>query len=214
MEVWYKMASAKKLQLPESYIYFYHTDEYFIIPTYPDNLSDHLQSNFRDQNALGRTAPMQSYANSGPRSIRINLGLHRDMMWEYNVGVSNVKYNISDGFGVTDVITSIGDDYIDVLVKKLQSVALPRYNADSKEIIPPAVAVRFADELFIKGIVNGGVGVDYKLPVVKTKYGTYRYSMINVDFTVTEVQPYDADTVGQLGSFRGLTAGLKSKMGF
>ena len=46
--------------LPDCYIYLYHTDECFIIPQYPDTVQDHLDSNFGSQNALSRTAPVFS----------------------------------------------------------------------------------------------------------------------------------------------------------
>lgn len=46
------------LTVPDCYIYFYHTDEYLILPQYPDTLSDSMSSTFASQNALGRTAPV------------------------------------------------------------------------------------------------------------------------------------------------------------
>ncbi|MCK9470211.1 MAG: hypothetical protein M0Q88_00465 [Bacilli bacterium] len=192
-------------KLPECYIYLYHTDEYFILPQYPDTLQDQLDSNFSSQNALSRTAPVYSYNNSGPRSIQITLKLHRDMMNNFNTGAARIKYNTADG----DIETRINnDDYVDLLIKKLQSIALPRYKASDKLVNPPMVAVRFGDTVFIKGIVQGGVSVVYDLPILVNN----KYAQATISFTVSEIQPYDADSVGKLGSLRGITSDIEKKI--
>lgn len=195
--------------LPDCYIYLYHTDEYFILPQYPERVADSLNSTFTSQNALARTAPVFAYANSGPRTVQISLDLHRDMMNSVNVTNSNVKLN--QGNGSTDVITKITDDYVDILIKKLQSIALPRYEDADSKVNPPRVAIRLGEEVFIKGVVaSGGVSVEYKLPLLSNG----KYAQVSISFTVSETQPYDADSVGRLGSFRGLTSGLRTKMGY
>lgn len=197
--------SKHKYTLPDSYIYLYHTDEYFILPQYPESITDNMESNFSSQNALSRTAPVFSYNNSGPRTVQVTFKLHRDMMNEINAASSNVKFN--EG---SDVITSIKDDYIDVLIKKLQSIALPRYQASNKAVNPPSIAIRFGNDIFIKGVVaSGGVSVSYDLPILANN----KYAQVTISFSVSETQPYDADSVGRLGSFRGLTSSLRSKLG-
>lgn len=191
--------------LPDAYIYFYHTDEYFIIPQFPNTLNDNMDSNFSSQNALSRTAPVFSYNNSGPRTVQVSLELHRDMMNNVNTAGSKVKINIGN-----DVITTPDDDYVDILIKKLQAAALPRYDDSSKLVDPPRIAIRFADTVFIKGVVaSGGVSIAYDLPLLANN----KYAKITISFVVSETQPYDAESVSALGSFRGLTSGLKSKMG-
>lgn len=195
-------------ELPNCYIYLYHTDEYFIIPQYPDSLQDTLGSTFASQNALSRTAPVFSYSYSGPRSMQITLDFHRDMMNSFNASGSNVKINMTSDSGSEYTLTSITDDYVDILIKKLQSIALPRYKASEKSVNPPRIAIRFGDEIFIKGVVNGGITVTYGLPLLENN----KYAKVTVVFTVYETTPYDADTVGRLGSFRGLTSGLKRQL--
>ena len=181
--------------LKNNYIYLYHTDEFLPIPVFPDQIMDQMQSTFSQQNALSRTAPVFSYSNSGPRQIQVALSLHRDMLFGMNTTLA-----------MSNVEIEVGDDYIDTLIKKLQSVALPRYNGDNKEVVPPMVAVRFGDEVFIKGIVNGGVSVEYHAPVIQSLDGSgAKYAQVNISFNVFEVDPYDADSVAQQGSFRGLT---------
>lgn len=196
--------SKHNYKLPDCYIYLYHTDEYFILPQYPDTITDSMESNFSSQNALSRTAPVFSYTNSGPRTVQVTFKLHRDMVNLMNADGSNVRINQGD-----DIITSVDDDYVDILIKKLQSIALPRYSASDKLVNPPRVAVRFGDDIFIKGVIaSGGISVSYDLPLLSNN----KYAQVTLSFTVSETQPYDADTVGRLGSFRGLTSSLKSKM--
>jgi len=191
-----------------NYIYFYHLDQFCVLPVYPESITDNMTSNFQSANALGRSAPVWSYANSGPRTIEITLDLHRDLMNDLNTNVSNFKDNVVpfkskyDEDGVFQ-----GNDYIDTLIKYLLSIALPKYriyNNGSKSVEPPMVAVRFGDEIFIKGIVNSGVRVTYQMPLITDKNGNQKYAKVQIGFTVTETDPYDAESVLQLGSFRGI----------
>ena len=76
-------------------------------------------------------------------------------------------------------------------------------------IDPPMVAIRFGNEIFIKGIINNGVNVSYKLPLLDNN----KYAVVEVQFTVTEIDPYDAETVAQTGSFRGLDKTLEKRLG-
>jgi hypothetical protein len=94
--------------------------------------------------------------------------------------------------------------------KALQAIAVPKYNLSNKAIEPPLVAVRLGREVFIKGIVDGGVRVTYKKPILVDE----KYAIVGISFTVSEVDPYDASTVFQNGSFRGLTATLRKGMNF
>ena len=142
-----------------------------------------------------RTAPIFSYSYSGPRTINVNLSLRRDMFEILNVGVSNLK-------------VEIGEDYVDTIIKHLQAAALPRYALQNKMVDPPMVAVRFGNEIFIKGVINGGVQVDYELPLLEGR----KYATVNIQFTVSEVDPYDAETVINTGSLRGLSRTLERSL--
>ena len=68
-------------------------------------------------------------------------------------------------YGVSNVNLDIGDDYVDVIIRKLQAIALPKYDYGTKLVNPPMIAVRFGNEFFIKGVVNGGVNVSGSLPL-------------------------------------------------
>ena len=196
-------------RLLDCYIYLYHTNEYFILPQYPESISDATQSTFASENVLARTAPVFAYSNSGPRTVQVSLNLHRDLLNDLNKGNSSIKltdlsYTERSGSKVPIVMDT--DDYVDILIKKLQAIILPRYNASNSEVEPPRVAVRFGDEIFIKGVINGGLTLNYKLPLIEVN-GVKKYAQCDLSFTVSETDPFDADSVGKLGSFRGLTSG-------
>ena len=184
------------VKLPDNYIYISHLDDdglYFLIPSYPDSIQDSMQSNFSSTNALSRSAPVWTYINSGPRTMQITIRLTRDMMDEANIQNDSV-------------VPALGEDYIETLIKALQSIALPKYNLDNKYVEPPLVAIRFSNEVFIKGIVTGGVTVTYTKPILT--HG--KYSQVQIAFQVSEVDPYDATTVFKNGGFRGMVRGMRA----
>jgi hypothetical protein len=183
--------------LPDCYIYISHLDEgykYWTLPGYPNEVSDSMQSNFSPTNALGRSAPVYTFSNSGPRTVAINLEFHRDMFEEMP----------------SSVVPMDGEDKADSFIHAIQAIAVPKYNLSNKAIEPPLVAIRLGSEVFIKGIVSGNVSVTYKKPILINE----KYAVISISFTVTEVDPYDATTVFKNGSFRGLTATLRNGMNF
>ena len=179
--------------LRDCYLYIFYgageDGEYVLIPSWPDQLQDEMVSNFSSQNALSRSAPVWSYSNSGPRQVNVSVQLHRDMFDQINFEEGGMK------------LPRLDEDYVDTVIRKLQSIAVPKYNASAKAVQPPMGAVRFGNELFIKGIVNGNIKVSYDKPILDNG----KYALINIGFTVIETDPYDADTIAQQGSFRGIT---------
>lgn len=187
----------------DNYIYLYHlpsdkTGEgtYVYLPQWPGQISDTINSSFSETNALSRSAPIFSYKNSGPRSMQISVELHRDMMDEANKHISNLPLEDRE-------------DYVDGIIKALQAVALPNYHSESKEVEPPMVAVRFGDEIFIKGVVNSGVTVEYKKPLLTNN----KYACVNITFTVSEIDPMDAVSISKVGSFRNISKSFKALTG-
>ena len=182
------------MQFITNYIYLYHTDKFIIIPEYPESITDNMGSSFNQTTALSRSAPVFTYANSGPRAVNFNLELHRDMVNDLNItaGNTNLKSNV----------VSQTDDYVDILIKELQSIALPRYNVNNRAVIPPRVAVRFGNELFISGVVTSTITCTYGKPILSNG----KYAKVSIGFTISEYDPYDATLVSQLGSFRGITS--------
>lgn len=192
----------KSFALIENYIYMYHTDTFIILPIYPESITDSNQANFAQNTPIARSAPIYSYMNSGPRSVGFNLNLHRDLMSQVNYGVSNVE-------------VEIGDDYVDTLVKQIQACALPNYDSAAKMVDPPMVAIRIGDDIFIKGVILGGPQIVYSgalITDVNNPKGNPRYSQVSISINVAEIDPYGADTVMQMGSFRGLTSRLEDRL--
>lgn len=184
--------------LEDNYIYISHLDEKFQfwkLPTWPDTVTDTMQSNFQATTALGRTAPVYTFSNAGPRTVQISIPLHRDIMDEVNIGVSNV-------------LLGEGEDYIDNLLKALQSIAVPKYNLQNKAVEPPLVAIRLSNEIFIKGVVTSGIGLTYSKPILSNG----KYARVDLNITVSEVDPYDATSVFKNGGFRGVVQSLKKGM--
>lgn len=192
----------RTFNLIENYIYLYHIDKFVLLPTWPEQIQDNLSSTFASTQPLARSAPIMSYSYSGPRTIQVSLNLHREMMSQINYANSNLDLEI-------------GDDYVDTMIKQLQAVALPRYQASVKMVNPPMVALRFGNEIYVKGVVNGGVSVQYSGPIIQMKVGNDyvdKYALVAISFTITEVDPYDADSVQTYGSFRGLNKTLERRL--
>ena len=179
-----------------NYIYIYNLDTLVNLPTYPESVQDNLQSNFQQTQALSRTAPVFTYQNSGPRTMTFQFTFHRDMLNDANKG------------GLSNAELYVGEDYVDYIVRNLQAIALPTYNAGSKSVVPPEVAVRIGegDDIFIRGVVQGSVTVGYSMPMLSNG----KYAMVNISFSVYETTPFDAKAVSQMGSFRGITSAFKN----
>lgn len=190
------MATTKNFRLIENYIYLYNIDQFAIIPVYPDSISDSMSASFAQTAPLARSAPIYSYQSSGPRVVRFSITLHRDMFYQINWENSTLQ-------------TDISNDYVDTLVNRLQACALSQYSSAEKMVDPPMVAVRFGNDIYIKGVVTGSVSVDYSPPILETN----KYAVVTIGFEVSEVDPYDASMVAQVGSFRGLDKSLERRLG-
>ena len=155
-----------------------------------------MQSSFGNTTALGRTAPVYTYSQSGPRNVQIDLKLHRDMLDEANVGISNVK-------------PEAGKTYMEELIRALQAIALPKYNLSNKAIEPPLIALRIENQIFIKGVLNGQIGLTYSGPIQSDG----KFAVVGLSLNISEVDPYDATSVYKNGGFRGCVNTLKKGMG-
>lgn len=164
-----------------NYIYLYHVDKLIKLPNYPENLQDSSSAQFSQNSPLGRSAPIWSYSSSGPRQVGFQFELHREMLDQVN------------GEAVGESM-----DTVDNLVRWIQSAVLPTYASSSKMVDPPLVACRVGNEVYIKGIIQGSVTVSYSGPILYND----KYAICTLGFTVTEVDPYDAYTVMQIGSYR------------
>lgn len=206
----------------DNYIYIYHIKTLVVLPTFPDSITDATNVEYNPTPILNRSAPIYSYASSGPRSIDFTLKLHRDMLYSVNKDNTRLFPKAVDDFGST---TLKQDDYLDRLIRELQAIALPRYQLGDKLIDPPQVAVRFGDEVFIKGVVTGSVSAQYEGPILanplygpdgnylydsqgKRLVGNGKYATATISFKIEEIEPYDAETVAKEGSLRGVSTSI------
>lgn len=189
-------------QMIDNYIYLYHVKNdsgedgtLIVMPSYADSVTDTMAVSYATETPLARSAPIYSYQNSGPRVVQVSFQLHRDMMKQINFQVSNAS-------------VTMGDDYVDTIVKGIQAAALPTYSTASKMVNPPVIAMRLGNDIFIKGVVTGSVGITYNYPVLKSG----KYASVTLAFSIAEIDPYDAPTVMKTGSFRGLSTSLERKV--
>ena len=198
------MSNQSAVKLIDNYIYFYHLDKFCVIPQYPVQITDSNSASFEQTNILGRSSPLYSYSHSGPRTVSFNLLLHRDMLADVAITKNN--------FGLEP-----GKQYeiVEELINTLQASVLPKYEDAPKMTNPPIVAVRFGDNVYIKGVITGGVGTTYSGPIIE--YGDddnkkALYSLVNVSLTISEYDPYDAEQIKTLGSYRGLDTTVQNKL--
>lgn len=160
---------------------------------WPDEISDSMSSQFVPTNALGRSAPVYTFSNAGPRKVQISLTIHRDMMDDINMKNKSIKLGY-------------GEDYIENLIHALQAIAVPKYNLSNKAVEPPLCALRLGNEVFIKGVVTSGIGITYIKPILENN----KYAQIKLSLTIDEVDPYDATSVYTNGAFRGMVNTFRS----
>ncbi len=185
-----------RMRMIDNYMYMYHTQTLIVLPTYPEQIQDSMGANFAQTTPLARSAPIFSYQNSGPRSINVSLKLQRELMTQVNWRVSNAS-------------VAMGDDYVDTMIKQMRAAVMPKYSASSKMVDPPIIAVRFGDDIFCKGVINGSISISYDLPIIEDREGKSKYSIVNVAFPMVEVDPYEAESVMVLGGYRGLSTTLE-----
>ena len=89
------------------------------------------------------------------------------------------------------------EDYVDKAIKLLMAAQLPVYGATNKMVSPPIVAMRIGNEIFIKGILKGSA-VTYNKPILRNG----KYASMDVSIKVEEIEPYDAEMVAEVGSYR------------
>lgn len=162
------------------------------IPEWPDSIADSISTNFNQQNALSRSAPVFSFINAGPRTVQVAFTLYRTMLDDANANRSNVS-------------PQEGEDYVDLFIRELQSIALPNYHNESKEVEPPQIVVRYGEDVQIEGVVNGGINVGYEKPLIEDG----KYAIVSINFTVSETHPTGADDKAQVGSLGTITSTMQ-----
>lgn len=179
-----KKVKNNNLKIPtDNYIIFHHTGKSYIIPVDPDSITDSMGASFASNYPLSRSAPIYSYQNSGPRSVQVSFTLHRDLCKEFNPG---------------------SEDMVEELIDNLEGLVLPDYNSANKVVNPPIVSLKIRDEIYITGVVAGTVGKQFNLPLLNYN-GTYKYALVNLNFAISEIQPYSASILSDIKGGRRLS---------
>lgn len=199
----YQGGTSKVFAMIDNYIYLYHTDTLIALPVFPESLQDSVNTTFSSTDILSRTAPIYSYSNSGPRSFSVSLPMHRDLM--NGVAVESSSLNVPQLTSLTD---NAGEDYMDWAIKQIQAAAYPVYGSGEKMVNPPIVAIRFGTDIFCKGVIQGGVAITYSGPILRTE----KYAEVTLDFTINEIDPYEAYTAAASGGYRGLNTTLERRI--
>lgn len=213
-----------------AYIYIYHLGLKFNLPTLPEQLTETLPIQFNNTAILSRSAPLVTFSSAGPRTLNIQINLHRQLFsLDNNIIEKAVKTNVpvkSPNGGLTwDGLTSVTqtqkfirmpdpvtggtsevpvDDATDYLIRALLSLSLPKYLDTPKAIIPPSVLIRYGNELCIRGVPSN---------VTKTSSGPWlkngKQAIVSISFMITETEPYSAQFVAKNGSLRSISTTLE-----
>lgn len=177
--------SIKSQKIPkDNYIIFHHTGKQFIIPVDPDSITDNHSASFASNFPLSRSAPIYSYQNSGPRTVQVSFTLHRDLCQEFNPGE---------------------DDMVESLIDNLEGMVLPTYEEANKVVNPPVVSLKIRDEIYIKGVVTGGIGKTFNLPLIQVGNGV-KYALVSLNFSISEIEPQSASILPNIGGGRRLNS--------
>ena len=161
----------KKQQIPkDNYIIFHHTGKSYVIPVDPDSITDNHTASFATNFPLSRSAPIYSYQNSGPRTVQVAFTLHRDLCQQFNPNST---------------------DMVEELITNLEGLILPDYESANKVVNPPIVSMKIRDEIYIKGVVTGGIGKQFNLPILNYN-GQDKYALVNLNFSISEIEPQTA----------------------
>lgn len=190
-----------------AYLYIYHMGLEFNLPTLPETITDTMPINFHKEDVLARSAPQITFSSAGPRSVNINIKLHRHIFTLENPQLD--KITGQQVVPMMDPLTAKtlnypATDAADLLVNALLTLSLPRYQDSAKAIVPPSVLVRYGKEMCIRGVPD---------TVTKTTSGPWlksgKQAIVDISFNLTETEPFSAQYVAENGSLRSISADLK-----
>ena len=154
-------------------IYHYDTKEtedntLFVLPTYPDDVSDSVDAQWGTVPVLGRPVPVATFTGTGYRSVSFSFDVHREMLGDTNVSV------IEDFlFGIKQAVYPSDINFEENKVEYTGFV--------------PRVATVKLGAFFVKGYITS-VGHTWKKPLVyneETK--TYQYQLCTISMSINGV---------------------------
>ena len=92
---------------------------------------------------------------------------------------------------------------VEELIDNLEGLVLPDYESANKIVNPPIVSLKIRDEIYIKGVVTGTVGKTFNLPLLNYG-GQYKYALVSLNFSISEIQPYSASILSSIKGGRRL----------
>lgn len=151
-------------------------NEYLIeLPIYPNQVQESINSDWSQQNILGRSSPLAAYSNTGLKSVSFELDLHRDLM----TGSYSLTKNELDQIGGSQRNQSAGNQmqspdgpfetrtwYVS-MNKMLQMSCYPQYTNNG--LVPPTTYFVFG-QMILKGYVTS-YSTSWKKPILNTFYG-------------------------------------------
>lgn len=156
-----------------SFIYLYHLDKCYNIPSTPETLPNSYQANFSFETIMNRTAPKAIYSGSGPRTLQVSLTLHSQLFELDNSGES-----------------------VNDLINALIASAYPKFDFENSKIEPPKILLKFGNCCTIRGVINGQVNVTWKGPWLKD--GTM--AVAEISFSIQELDQYSAEYLLKFGT--------------
>lgn len=132
------------------------------LPLYPDEISDSISASWQTQDILGRSAPVSSYMSTNFREVSFNFTLHRELLFNCNSYLKNVK-------GRDRNIRGKNYSHINTTEEILSIMRLACYPVYvSNGLMSPVVCFRFG-EFFCKGYMES-VSYTWKKPIIDNKY--------------------------------------------
>ena len=196
----------------QAYIYIYHLGLKFNLPVLPETLTDSTPIKFSQQEILGRSAPQQTYAGSGPRQLMIDLKFHRQMFLLENEHIQKiVNANTGrDEYWATvqdpmngQQLTVRAEDALDYMINAIQALSYPKYLDEVKAIVPPSLLVRLGSEYCIRGVPT---------QVSKSSSGPWlksgKQAEVSLSIQIQELTPYSAQYVAVNGGLREISTDL------
>lgn len=142
----------------------------FLIPSYPEEISDSTNARWATENVLGRPVPVASFLGTDYRTISFNFDLHREMLGGLPTNINTVEkflYGIKQAVYPADVEQVVND-------------------TNYTGFVPRTAFVKFG-AFCARGYITN-VGHTWKKPLVYNKErNCYQYQVCNVNISMNAI---------------------------
>lgn len=144
----------------------------FLLPTYPDDVSDSVDAQWGTVPVLGRPVPVATFTGTGYRSVSFSFDIHREML-----GNTNIKTIEDFLFGIKQAVYPSDVDFVDSRSGFKQSFT---------GFVPRVATVKLG-AFFVKGYITS-VNHTWKKPLVyNEELGVYQYQLCTVGLSINGV---------------------------